>query len=250
MTIDVDLIGDDKFRLSGAPFAGAEAVIGQQIAGALGYGCDALIWPELAVPEDRLATIVTLLASDPLADPRRIPLVLAGSWHVEVGGRWFNRATILQSRGVDLTIYDKRRQFPIGELREGIDAGGILPVIVMEDRLVSVAICRDFCDDCAEAVYHELGVDLMLVPSMGLLSTMEAHDRSAKKLQSQQGAISFVVQQVPVETGKAAPAGEPVAYSFAAPADTRSGGGMVLAADQEPPEVPQSVSFRVLRARR
>jgi hypothetical protein len=244
MTITVDH-GDDQFRVSGAPVTGADAIIAEQVAGAQGYGCDALVWLELTVPEDRLEAIRRILGTEPLADARRVPLVLAGSWHLEVSGRWVNRATVLRSRGRPLLHYDKRRQYPFENRREAIDAGGVLPVIVMEDRLVSLAICRDFCDDCAEDVYDELGIDLVLVPSMGRPTTMAAHDRSAKKLQSQQGAISFVVQQVPVVTGEAPPDGEPPAYSFAAPAEHR---GRVPVASAPPME--QSVSFRVLRARR
>jgi predicted amidohydrolase len=165
-----------------------------------------------------------------------------------VEDRWVNRATVLRSRGRPLLHYDKRRQYPYADRREGIVAGGVLPVIVMEDRLVSIAICRDFCDDCAEDVYDELGVDVVLVPSLGDKSTMDAHSRSAKRLQSRQGAISFIVQQVPVITGTLAPVGDPPAYSFAEPSQepAESKTGSRAAA----PDLAQFKPFRALRARR
>jgi hypothetical protein len=79
MTIDIEPIGDDQFRLSGAPLDGAEAHIAGQVEAALEHGCDALVWPELAVPEDRLRAIAAALSKDPWADARRVPLVVAGS---------------------------------------------------------------------------------------------------------------------------------------------------------------------------
>lgn len=239
MTLALDLI-DEQFLVSGASLGeDAAALIGHQVSTAVDAACDVLVWPELTVPDERLVAIAAALTQDPLGDHRRVALTVAGSWHREAGGGMVNRAPVLNSRGRLLFHYDKRRKFPLdtGE-REAIEAGSILPVIVMEDRLVSVAICRDFCDDCADPVYNELGVDLVLVTSLGRESTISAHQRGAKALQSQQGAVTFVVQQVPAVAGHA-PA-EPPAYSFASP----PGPAPTPVADA------QSEPIRVLTARR
>lgn len=239
MTIDIEPIGDEHFKLTDAPLANGGAMIAQQVGEALDARVDALIWPELTVPDARLGEIRKALKGDPLRSAARIAISLAGSWHRDIDGKLVNRAVLLQGRGVDLAIYDKRRAYKVDERWEAIEPGAVLPVIVMEDRLVGIAICKDFCDDCADPVYRALGLDLVLVPSMGGQSTHDSHERSAKALQSQHGAISFIVQQVPVVTGGAREVGEPLGYSFALP---------VAPGKAEPRE--QNVPFRPLKARR
>ena len=244
LTIDVDRIGDDAFRLAGAPLHDEGGAIAGHLEQALSAGCDVLAWPELTVPQERLRAIKAALRSDPLADPRRIPLSVAGSWHVEIDGRQVNRTEILHGRGRPLASYDKRRQFTFERRHEEIVAGERLLVIVTEERLISVAICRDFCDDCADDVYDWLNVDLVLVPSMGDAKTLEAQRRSAKEMQSRQGAVTVLVQQVPVETGEALKKDSPAAYSFASP--PQEVGGKPV----RPPADRQDQPFRAIRARR
>lgn len=239
MTIDIVTEGDQYFWINGAPLPDDRAIIEEQIEAALEGAVDALLWPELAVPDDRLAIIRGKLAADPLGDPRRVPLVLAGSWHREQQGQRFNRAVLLQSRGLELAHYDKRRIYEVDDRYEDIATGCTIPVVVMEDRLVGIAICKDFCDDCKDDVYDALSLDLVLVTSMGYASTAHAHARNAKRLQSQQGAVTFLVQQVPVPIGAPDRADEPPGYSFALPAGPGAS-----------PSPAQNVSFRMLEARR
>lgn len=205
MVIEVQLVGEDGFVLSDAPCPSAAAIISEQIETAIRDSCDVLAWPELTVPEDRLTQIRSRLGHDPLASPARVPIVVAGSWHLPRGSGHINRAPVLQSRGTPLTHCDKRRQFPYLGKREAITPGREVPVIVMEDRLVGVAICRDFCDDCTSDIYAALCLDLLIVPSMGAASTTEAHERHCKTLQSRQGAVSLIVQQYPLQAGEPSP---------------------------------------------
>jgi hypothetical protein len=244
LTIDVDRIGDDAFRVADAPLHDESGVLAEHLEQALSAECDVLAWPELTVPPERLQSIRAALKRDPLADRRRIPLSVAGSWHVEIDGRRVNRTEILQGRGRPLASYDKRREFTFERRHEEILAGERLLVIVTEERLISVAICLDFCDDCADDVYDWLNVDLVLVPSMGDVKTLEAQHRSAKGMQSRQGAVTFLVQQVPVETGTALNEGAPAAYSFASP--PQEVGGKAV----QPPADRQDEPFRAIRARR
>ena len=241
MTIDVDLVEEDGFRVVGAPLADDEGLVREQVDQAIAASSDVLSWPELTVPEQRLAHIKKALNGDPLATASRISLTVAGTWHIEASHGWVNRAHILHGRGQRLASYDKRRWFAFDGRYERIEPGKSLLVIVTDDRLVSIAICKDFCDDVPDKVYDWLGVDLVLVPSMGNKKTLDAHRRSAKILQSRQGAVSVLVQQVPVVTGASRSDGEPPAYSFASPP----------APDATSDETDfQNIAFRALRARR
>ncbi len=241
MTITAEHLDEDGFRLIDAPLANEEAVVRDQVDQAIATASDVLSWPELTVPRTRLGHIKDALRGDPLANRRRVALTVAGSWHVESDSAWVNRTEILHGRGEPLAFYDKRRVYEYAGRYERIAFGDRLLVIVTEDRLVSVAICKDFCDDVAAKVYDWLGIDLVLVPSMGEANTLAAHRRSAKALQSSQGAVSLLVQQVPVPSGESLAEGMPHAYSFASPPPR----GPVA-----PVPESQSPAFRQLRARR
>ena len=109
-----------------------------------------------------------------------------------------------------------RRRFPFRGRIEEIETGAVLPVIVMEDRLIGVAICRDNCDDGDRESYRELPIDLIIVPSMGGESTVDAHVRHARAQRSIQGTCTLVVQQTLAIDGEQRPDGPP-AFSFVAP---------------------------------
>jgi hypothetical protein len=234
MTVVPVETGGEGFRLADAPLAGdEEAIIASQVTAAVETRTDIAIWPELTMPTRRLELLVAQLATTPLAGGR-IPLVVAGSWHVvpppsegggevhsEVpadaeAGRHVNRSEVMLGHGEPLLAYDKRRRFPFGELTEDIRAGRTLPVIVMEDCLVGIAICRDNCDDSAREGYWVLPLDLVIVPSMGAGSTLDAHERHAVSQRSRQGTVTVVVQQNPAVEGEPRPTGPP-AFSFLRP---------------------------------
>jgi hypothetical protein len=230
------------FRLSGAPLAGDEAaILAAQVDDARRTGSDVAVWPELTMPAGRLEHLVARLSTAPLAG--RIPLVVAGSWHVirpfgEEAGEpevatdreeYLNRSEVMLGHGEPFLSYDKRRRFPFEGLTEDIRAGRALPIVVMEDRLVGIAICRDNCDDNAKEGYGVLPLDLLIVPSMGLGSTVEAHERHAKGQRSRQGTLTFVVQQSLAVEGEAAPPG-PGAFSFIRPDE----GGRPFVGQAEP----------------
>ena len=213
-----DVRPDSTFILIDAPLQEAETVLARQISQALDHSCDILAWPELTMPLDRLQSLKDILGADPLA-PGRIPLIVAGSWHEGVGdGEFVNRCHLLRARGETLATYDKRRQFPWRGNTEGIRPGNELRILVMEDCLVGIAICRDLCDDLAREGYADLSTDLVLVPSMGDPETTDAHSRHCKSLRSLQGTVAVVVQQNPF----ADPAEPPGASFMAPPTPTRS----------------------------
>lgn len=241
LTIDVVPSGPRGFLVADAPVQAAEARISAHIDCALADCCDVLVWPELTVPHARLVTLQERLASEPLRDPRRIRISVAGSRHMHIGdGTWINRTEVFAGKGQRIAAYDKRRPFPLGDRVEEIEPGKKLLVLVAEDRLVAIAICRDFCDDIDRGIYEMLGVDMVLVPSMGRRSTIDAHKRAAKSMQSNHGCITVVVQQLNVPTGEQVPADEPLGYSFASPRDSVA----------RTPDYSQKTHFRTLTGRR
>ena len=202
LTITIERIGDDGFQLIDAPLADEAVAIQGQLRGALIFGCDVLVWPELTAPALRRDKIVAALGHDPLADPQRVPLVLAGSWHETGSDGLVNRTHLFASRGAPLAEYDKRRLYEFDGRWELIVPGTELPVIVMEDRLIGIANAARISATIAMTTsMRSLASTSCLCRRWGLQPLIEAHARSAKRLQSQQGAVSFVVQQIAVETG-------------------------------------------------
>lgn len=214
--VEPEHIGEDEFLLVAAPGPSAEDAIEEQVAKALGDRCDVLAWPELTVPPDRLDKIRAVLGRNPLSSPERIPIVVAGSWHVPVGGGHVNRCEVLQGKGKSLTHCDKRRRFEFLGRKEAIEPTRRIPIVVMDDRLVAVSICLDFCDDRVPDLYADLGLDLVIVPSMGKETTTESHQRHATTLQSRQGGVTILVQQHPYLEAEAQREGDR-GYSFASP---------------------------------
>lgn len=242
LTVDILERGSNLFVVRDAPCANDKEKIVGHIESALRTNCDALVWPELTMSEERLKLVRSELKKGGLRKKGRVPVIVAGSRHVEVAeGGYVNRAELFAGKGQLLGTYDKRRTFELKGSFEDINPGRALTILVAEDRLIGIAICKDFCDDIENDLYHRLGVDVVLVPSMGQASTILAHRRNAKALQSQQGSVTVVVQQVDVVTGTAHPEREPIGYSFAEPS---SAGSAANSNDH------QNIEFRPLLGRR
>lgn len=174
----------------------AEAV-GAQIHAAEADRCAILAWPELTTPAKTELAMRRVLETDALRDGR-VPLVVAGSWHVALNGpkeRFANESTILDARGRLLARYRKRIPFVSKGRREKIVPGNELLIFASAESLISIAICRDFCDDTPTCNYDDLPLDLVIVPSMGDEDTLNAQVRHARSFASRQGGATFLVQQ-------------------------------------------------------
>jgi hypothetical protein len=178
--------------------------------------CLAAVWPELTVTPGMLDQLQNALANRGLADDPGNPpgLLVAGSWHIQVGIVVYNTAPVLDGSGNRLLIFNKMRSFPFNGADEGIEPGKELPILLYGDRLVGFAICRDFCELAGTVPALEMGVDLMIVPSFGNEQTWNGHIDMAKKLRVNHDARTFMVQQ-----------------SYPA---RKGGGGWVIGAPSEP----------------
>lgn len=167
-------------------------------------GCDLLVWPELTIPPEVLDRVRDAVKwADPGAAPK---LTVAGSWHQDPGpdDRVHNVCSVVDGHGDIVLMYRKKKAFEKRAedgtlaLKEHLrrDDEKTLPLIICGDRVVALAICRDFCDIglWEGPLLGDLMADLVVVPSMGDEDTYEAHCRQADEMAVQNRTRSFVVQ--------------------------------------------------------
>jgi hypothetical protein len=82
---------------------------------------------------------------------------------------------------------------------EHIEPGRDLHLLDTPLGTITVGICRDFCEASADIadIWQSLSPALVLVPSMGCRSTLNAHDRQARDLAPLHGTATVVAQQPP-----------------------------------------------------
>jgi predicted amidohydrolase len=80
-----------------------------------------------------------------------------------------------------------------GGLSEGIEPGGDLPVLMLDDLAIGFAICLDFC--VSGSPYSNLDVDLMFVPSFGDEKTIDGHRTTANRMRIDFATRTLVAQQ-------------------------------------------------------
>ncbi|CAN7557250.1 hypothetical protein [Devosia sp. LjRoot3] len=189
--------GGPSFRAFDAKLDDADAVLATHLQEALEPGVFTVVWPELTVPPARLKTIRRGLGKQRITKEQTdLQVVVAGSWHVERDGKWWNSAPILDAYGKVVATYEKISSFYSGAIGyEDIELGLSIPVVVTDDYIVAVAICKDFCDPSRLSELARLDVDIFLVPSMGGSKTLDGHKISAAYLAVERGTRAFVVQQ-------------------------------------------------------
>jgi hypothetical protein len=157
--------------------------------------CLAVIWPELTLtPAAQEPAVKFYKDLSKVPDAKTPSIVIMGSWHEAVGDKHQNVARVYSGYGVELVRYAKMRKFTYKGREEAIEMGRGLPILMVDDLLVALGICKDFCDRNRNS-YRKLDVDLVLVPSFGAPKTMNHHILTATELQVQYGALTFVAQQ-------------------------------------------------------
>lgn len=210
LTLDPLAVGEG-FRARAVIHEGMEQAIERQLDGLT--RAHAIVWPELTVDDRGLETIASGLARRSLLTEHMPSAVVAGSWHRVAGEGTRNTAPILDGTGATKGVYSKIVPFLSDELGwEAIDQGTEIVVLICDRFLASVAICKDYCDLGVVPPWHLLDVDLMLVPSMGNVTTMEGHIARAKANRIQHEQRAFVVQQ-----GLVRKEGDPMGYVLPGP---------------------------------
>ncbi len=201
LTLDLDTQEDGQSRrfravtLAGNDTAGT---VERHVGLGFEQGCLAVVWPELAMPpalrDGAVAAIARRrLAPCPTGRPR---LWITGSWHERNGAEFVNRCRIYDRDGCLTSVYDKMSRYHHAAIGfEDIAIGARVPVIVTDEVIVGVAICKDFCMLDSPSPGRAFPVDLVLVPSFGDEATAQAHVSAAHQM-AVDGGASCVVQQM------------------------------------------------------
>lgn len=158
--------------------------------------CHFVVWPELTIDDASLSVIIEAFRQRSLKGEIVPAMVLAGSWHrPDEQGRMRNRAPILDGAGRRFGWFSKFARFADKEVGyEAVESGEEFVVVVTEDCIAAVCICKDF-SDLQNNPWAHLPVDVVLVASMGEAKTMDGHLVRAADLSKGHGRRTFVVQQ-------------------------------------------------------
>jgi hypothetical protein len=164
--------------------------------------CSALIYPELTIDPTTREHIRVGISTRPWR--RRNPaigwtvsVIIAGSWHESELGSLVNVATVYDGYGK--LIVQHRKLFPYTDpdgKTEKIRTGKALTVLVLEDALIAIGICRDFCERGSPNPFAALDADLFLITSLANESTMRGHLATANDVRIRYRSLSFVVQEL------------------------------------------------------
>jgi predicted amidohydrolase len=187
-----------------------QSVIENHLESAHQGRCAVILYPELTIDPESESQIQSLLRLRPWSGRHNarswvVPLVVAGSWHQAEETHFVNVAPIYDGWGKLIARHRKLMPYTdlVDGLAEGIISGQDITVLAMEDALVAVGVCRDFCERGVPSTpYRDLDVDLFLVPSLADEGTMRGHLETASDVRKRYRAGSFVVQQLyPSEYG-------------------------------------------------
>ncbi|WP_420607344.1 hypothetical protein [Novosphingopyxis sp.] len=186
---------EGRFEVTGVRCKKMDELVKEQVAAVA--ACDFAVWPELTVDDDLLALIRQALKHEGLRRDTGHGLIVAGSWHrVDEDGVRRNRAPVLDALGRCICWFSKIAIY--GERDAGFEdatGGEEIVVLVFEDFIASVCICKDFSDLQERNVWAMLPVDVVLVASMGDAKTMDGHLIRATELSKGHRRRAFVVQQ-------------------------------------------------------
>lgn len=172
------------------------SLIDSQIKSGVENTCSAIVWAELTMDDGAVGHLKASLTSSALERPHTFDFVVAGSWHRTLDGLMRNTGEVLTGSGDHICHLVKWSKYKLDQRREAIEPGHEIPVLVGEEELVVLAICKDFlADDDKEPPYGQLNVDLAVVPSMGDLKTLWGHAATATKMRARYGTLTLVVQQ-------------------------------------------------------
>ena len=192
LELEIDEVGNG-FLVRDARAPGQLSTVRGHLAAAAAQGCAGLIYPELSIGAGLLGDLRTCLSTRDYG----LSFVLAGSRHRMDGlGRWYNVATVLDGYGGVLMEHSKLFGFlDRAGSPEAVEPGSRIDVLVLEEAVVAVATCLDFCIGTEESPYLSLDVDYVLVPSCGGPTTMRDHVGRSSQALLRQGSRAIVVQQ-------------------------------------------------------
>jgi hypothetical protein len=166
-------------------------------------GAHVLVLPELAL--DMAARQELALSLEAGAASQRPLLCVPGSFHEQIGGRWFNTAPLLDGiTGETLFVHRKLRLFgTVGEgdepdFAEAIEVGDEFNVLASDAGCFGVLICKDHLDahPSVRTLIQQVPIDWLLVPSYGDEKTIEGQMRRARELAKTEVGCHVVVANI------------------------------------------------------
>ena len=198
-------VAPDGFTVTGLTGCDAIACIDIHLAEARTGECCAVVWGELTMPEVNLGHLRAALNATALDGCGPLRYLVAGSWHSEIDGVMRNACHVLDGYGEPIFTTYKWAKFEVEKKWEAIAPGEEIHVLIGEDELAVVAICRDFLQATTDLPYCKLDIDVALVPSMilniGEQKTMDAHKATANQMRVRYGTRTLVVAQ-PSQAGE------------------------------------------------
>ncbi len=188
------------------------AVLGRLLDFCREGGISILVLPELRMPPYLFTVLEDFLRRQAWPDllaGKGLPLVVAGSWHLQDSGDWVNRSVVLDHRGEQIWTHDKLARYEITAqnvlespwLKTGFglnDHGGV-EAIRIGDTLqfcdspagrLAVAICSGFFHAPLEDLLKASGATVFLVPAM--TPDVRRIAGTARRLVESQRAATFV----------------------------------------------------------
>ncbi len=187
-----------SFRAIGTNEAEHVTQVIEQLRASAEENCFNIVWPELTVPPFLRETIRTFADDNIVTEALPLPdIIVTGSWHEDIEGKVYNTCFVFDRFGREVIRHHKIvPYFDRDHGDEDIEPGNKIHVIVTDDFLVSIAICKDFCGYSSPPLpFLDLNTDFIIVPSMGDDTTLASHQRVAEIVKVQNGGRAFVVQQ-------------------------------------------------------
>jgi hypothetical protein len=189
----------DSFTVAGVGGCDAPACIAEHLREARAAECYAIVWGELTMPDANVDLVRESLSAGAIEGRGPLRYLVAGSWHCEIEGQVRNAAQILDGFGEPLFTVLKWAKFTVADKLEAIAPGSEVHVLVGEDELMVVAICRDFLQATTDLPYLRLNVDVAIVPSMiasiDERATLAGHAATANTMRVRYGTRTLVVAQ-------------------------------------------------------
>jgi hypothetical protein len=196
----------DSFTVTGLSGFDADAQILDHLRQGREAACGAIVWGELTMPEASVAFLSKRLRAEALDGHHAYRYLVAGSWHREVGGHMRNVAQVLDGYGEPLFGVFKWAKFKIGSQQEAIEPGEEIHVLICEDEVMVVAICRDFLQSTTDVPYRKLNADIAIVPSMIAriqdVATLRGHAATADVMRVRFGTRTLAVAQPATPEGR------------------------------------------------
>ncbi|MEZ5583080.1 MAG: nitrilase-related carbon-nitrogen hydrolase [Candidatus Competibacteraceae bacterium] len=155
-----------------------------------------VIFPELTLPPD-LQNQVSAWLDEHSNHP--FVLVLPGTFHAQVENTVYNECALFDRHGNPVLHHRKLTRVNQDDRPEKITTGECVQLLDTPIGLIGMPICLDFCEEDHPfgEIWRDLGVEWLLVPAFGGVSSLSAHKRKADMVRRAHDTVSVIANQHP-----------------------------------------------------